>query len=195
MTKLWENPSPTSAFAAQNITLSSSDYDFLLVLSRFDTGGNTVANSVVVEKTNSAFVISYNYQGTSSYSRTCSITSGTTIACGDGYAAGQITNSACIPIVIYGFKKQIPMSSASTRDSITYEDVTVTFASVNAQSNTSATASAYTNTGTPFSYCVINTTNAWLGVCGYDPVTRRCSVMNYATSAVGATITIRVLFK
>lgn len=118
LTKLWENPSPTSSFSAQDITLSSSDYDFLLVLSRFDTGGNTVANSIIVEKTNSAFVISYNYQGTSSYSRTCGITSSTTISCDNAYAGGQVTNTTCIPIVIYGIKKTINLTFSAVAENV-----------------------------------------------------------------------------
>ena len=66
---------------------------------------------------------------------------------------------------------------------------------MNGESDRTVTASEYTESGTPFAYCMINNTNAWLYVVYYNPATRACHVMNYAKAPVSGTITIRVLFK
>lgn len=47
MTKLWENPDPTAEFAAQTITLSSSDYDLLLVIAKYINNSTRVISPVL----------------------------------------------------------------------------------------------------------------------------------------------------
>ena len=49
--KRWENASPTSNFAAQNINIGTSDYDFLVVPQQSATRGNaqTITTDIVVK--------------------------------------------------------------------------------------------------------------------------------------------------
>lgn len=49
--KVWENASPTSNFAAQNINIGTSDYDFLVVPQQSATRGNaqTITTDIVVK--------------------------------------------------------------------------------------------------------------------------------------------------
>ncbi len=49
MTKLWENSSPSSSFAAQSVTLSDdwSNYDFILISYIFSTGTQDYATLVI----------------------------------------------------------------------------------------------------------------------------------------------------
>lgn len=103
LTKLWENPNPTQAFAGQNIALSSSDYDLLLFISRFDTGGDTAVSTTIVQKGQNA-LISYCFN-TSIWNRTIAYNSNTLYVAADGYAGGVVSNTSCIPVVIYGIKK------------------------------------------------------------------------------------------
>lgn len=49
--KRWENASPTSNFAAQNINIGTSDYDFLIVPQQSATrgGAQTITTDIVVK--------------------------------------------------------------------------------------------------------------------------------------------------
>lgn len=48
-TILWTNPSPTSSFASQTITLSSDDYDFLLFVYRTDLTIYNAHSEIVIK--------------------------------------------------------------------------------------------------------------------------------------------------
>lgn len=115
--KLWENPSPTSAFSAQTITLASSDYDFLLTIYKQYKGYNT-ESAVIVEKGKDVFLglpvsttvgartmtRKMGYVSATSYSvEDCSMATGTT--------AGTTDNDMCIPVIIYGFKKSVDINA------------------------------------------------------------------------------------
>ena len=118
MTKLWENPNPTSSFASQNITLASDDYDFLLWVSSI---GSTKVSSTIMPKGKGCNLeySSASSGGSGSRTRSVTYTSDTIYAVADAYEADGTTaaivnNNRCIPLVIYGFKKQIPMNNVST---------------------------------------------------------------------------------
>ena len=52
LTKLWENPDPTSEFGAYDINLSSSDYDFLIVIFKYFKSIDIKFNVTVPKGTN-----------------------------------------------------------------------------------------------------------------------------------------------
>lgn len=119
MTKLWENPNPTSAFASQNITLSSGDYDFLLCTFRRDDSSED-RFSAIVEKGYS-FMLSCSWSDgakglviRSRYitrsSDTVFTAQGGRISAGDNPASYADSNSGCIPTVIYGIKKTVTVT-------------------------------------------------------------------------------------
>lgn len=111
-TVLWENPNPTASFSAQEITLSSDNYDILEMyytllqnqqcIIRFPkgtgtylmrTGGNNAVTSII------ARIINYNtdtsYNVGNAYS--CSIPS----------ATQEESNTSLIPVKIIGYKLSI----------------------------------------------------------------------------------------
>ena len=99
MTKLWENPSPTSDFTAQNIILSSSDYDMLLVLSRVSKTSQRNAPATIGNKGFSIFCQGSNVVDTRAYDA-----SGTTVAFENAQRNGSNNNAILIPYQIYGIK-------------------------------------------------------------------------------------------
>ena len=115
LTKLWENPSPTSAFAAQNITLSSSDYDMLIWISLEENNlGPGIGCSIIVPKGSDVFLnlCHATNGGSVSYRRLIDRTSDTVYAVDDNYSgvgatSATVDNSRNVPYQVYGFKKSI----------------------------------------------------------------------------------------
>jgi hypothetical protein len=110
MTKLWENPSPSSSFAVQNITLSSDNYDMLLILYNWSQyAASSFAN--IVQK-NHAFELSATLpssNGVQNESRYGEFNSTTEIHFNEGRSsvgttASTIDNARVIPTIIYGIK-------------------------------------------------------------------------------------------
>jgi len=108
---LWENPNPNVAFPAQNITLSSDDYDMSLIIYGLVIGG-LYEKSVVCRK-NAGALLDCAYEDasttpakSSNFIRTTSSYSPTVIHISDARIAytQEITNTLCIPICIYGIK-------------------------------------------------------------------------------------------
>ena len=100
MTKLWENPSPTSSFSAQSVTLSSGDYDLLVIRGVWSTQSNnkSVICPNIVKSGETFRMTSPNGGGNTYYVREGSV-SGTTVTFQTGSDADYI-----IPIDIYGIK-------------------------------------------------------------------------------------------
>lgn len=98
---LWTNPSPTSNFASQNITLSSSDYDMLLWI--FSTGTS-----------NSQYISFYTIKGKGVYAswvynstflaREINYSTDTQYAIGDNKTNGTTNNASTIPQYVIGYK-------------------------------------------------------------------------------------------
>lgn len=108
VTKLWENPAPSSPFAAQNITLNSSDYDFLIVFSKY---GNNIASSITAPKGFGVFlnIASATSDGAYGFRRSLNYIDDTTLGASDNYSAygtttATVDNTVNIPVVIYGIK-------------------------------------------------------------------------------------------
>lgn len=108
---LWTNPSPTASFAAQNVALSSSDYDLLLFVHRANNGSTAPCNSLVVPKgQNGNFATSgTSASGVIANDRRITYTDDTHIAYADNYYclshnAASVSNTRNIPYKIYGIK-------------------------------------------------------------------------------------------
>lgn len=125
MTKLWENPSPTSAFASQNITLSSSDYDILLVITRAHTS-NDICQSAITYKGGNADVFSSFYSSNQILVRQRALTyvSDTSYTVENCTQNGTAVNECLIPLVIYGIKKRATVKvdaiAANVKASVDY---------------------------------------------------------------------------
>lgn len=122
-TKLWENPSPTSVFAAQNITLASGDYDFLLVVSNLYTSMGERFS--VISPKGSNIYINYAVSGSGSRSanRTLTYVNDTTLTAEDAYTAigttqSSVDNARCIPIAIYGIKSTVSLKISAIASNV-----------------------------------------------------------------------------
>lgn len=104
MKLLWSNPSPTASFASQNITLSSSDYDFLLINARFDTGTASLGNVIIPKggAGNIYFISSNNIRLVRGFTSI----NATQVTVGSGTLGASVNDNDAIPTEIYGFKKQ-----------------------------------------------------------------------------------------
>ena len=115
LTKLWENPNPTEAFAGDTaITLSSDDYDFLLIVCSYDTADSVRAARLMQKgKTTTVDYGNGGSTGSRVFYRPFRTVTGTNlqIMAGKGYdaTAGSseiVNNSYMIPQIIYGLKKE-----------------------------------------------------------------------------------------
>lgn len=117
LTLLWENPNPGASFAAQDITLASDDYDFLLLICRFSLTYDREL-SFIVEKGKNEFINtgSTGSGGAIGIWRDFNRVNDTKYSVSNAYyamgATAQTNNDTnLIPQRIYGFKKQVPMQS------------------------------------------------------------------------------------
>ena len=106
MKKLWENTAPTASFNAQNITLASDDYDFLLAVGYHDISSTVRQVDSIIEKGKNGFL----ELGSQDYSRTITYTSDKVLSIGTGYAGNTANNNICVPIAIYGIKQKVSIS-------------------------------------------------------------------------------------
>jgi hypothetical protein len=102
---LWTNTSPSSSFAAQNITLSSSDYDVLEIFCRSDSNGG-LAWSV---RTLKGYGVNLEFNSTSStnrWVRRINRNSDTSFSADNAYKINDnsTTNDQCVPLYIVGYK-------------------------------------------------------------------------------------------
>ena len=111
MSKLWENPAPTSAFAAQNIELSSDDYDMLMVTGYEWKDEALKIPTVFSEKGNGMRLgfPAYGGSGVINFSRKITRTDDTHFSVDGCYRAPSsgspyVDNEYLIPTHIYGIK-------------------------------------------------------------------------------------------
>ncbi len=100
MTKLWENPSPTANFAAQNVTLSSDDYDLLLVSAIYAVGSHSVPAAIGTE----GYINLATYTGGVQEVLRAFESNGNIVTFSRALVNGAENNAYCIPITIYGIK-------------------------------------------------------------------------------------------
>ena len=108
---LWTNANPKSSFAAQNVQLSSSEYDLLLFIHRANNGSTAPCNSLIVPKgENGNFCVSgTSSNGVIANDRRITYTDDTHLAYADNYYcvshnAASVSNTRNIPYKIYGIK-------------------------------------------------------------------------------------------
>jgi hypothetical protein len=119
MTKLWENPSPTSSFAAQNITLSSDDYDMLMYVFKVDANTTRCCSEITMKGFGTTLSIAeFNNTSSSSRTRYINYTSDTVFNVSDGYINGTKNNSIIIPYQIYGIKTTASVKISAIAESV-----------------------------------------------------------------------------
>lgn len=115
MKLLWENPSPTAAFAAQTIAMDLSGYDFVEIYFRQQYGDSNLVYTKCLKDVNGylsdTLASSVAGRGTYAFQRSFSVaSSGVTFNnCSFGYTGQSATtnNNYCIPVKIYGIKNKI----------------------------------------------------------------------------------------
>lgn len=123
LTLLWENPNPTSSFAAQTISLDLSQYDVILFDIKADTNNSygyqysKSRNIGFINETIALHTLNYivpnGLSGQNVYTRTRNATISTSgITFGAGYTkkvsdsdVATVDNTTCIPLKIYGISK------------------------------------------------------------------------------------------
>lgn len=113
---LWKNPNPNNSFGAQTITLSSSDYDYLIFLCRFQSGMQIISQ-ITLKGCGTLFGVGWDYNGGSGntyysagFRRTFSRNSDTSFSVSDCYirqgsSTTNYTNSNnIVPLYVYGGK-------------------------------------------------------------------------------------------
>lgn len=102
--KVWLNQNPTLNFNSQNITLSSSDYDYLIFNYRNNENDGA---SVIVKKGQNAKLTYIVYDsGLFLYERTAKYVNDTTYQFLDAKFNGAVRNWLCVPVEILGIKIQ-----------------------------------------------------------------------------------------
>ena len=108
-TLLWTNPNPTSAFAAQTISLDLSKYDAVEVVARQYTGDQVVFSSKA-EVGKSGKLFCYGYHDARELDARKYEVSTTGVSFQIGYStmisdsSGTATGGNCVPYKIYGIK-------------------------------------------------------------------------------------------
>lgn len=116
LTKLWENPNPNVAFAAQNIELSSDDFDFTFWVANY--AGNVYSNIIIPKGKGGMFFIAGTTGGayTTTVQRDVVMVSDTEYSIGgamvqNSNAARTTNNVYFVPIAVYGFKKSLDITA------------------------------------------------------------------------------------
>lgn len=115
-TILWTNPNPTSVFGPQNITLSSSDYDFLeiyyydwidtkrMMSQKVIKGKNILINAIFYANTNvfmSNRPLTYNSDTSYSVGNCVALYGSST------FLVDQAINYVCVPLYVIGYKTEL----------------------------------------------------------------------------------------
>lgn len=104
---LWENISSLTTFNAQNITLSSGEYDYLIIYAYRNYAGSAKKSLSVVVERNKSIEINYcdYFDGrTRAWSRLIEIGDGVNISIGNATIEGSTSNNVLIPYKIIGCK-------------------------------------------------------------------------------------------
>lgn len=106
-TILWQNSNPTADFAAQTITLNSSDYDMLEIFYRSNAvGGTYFGGNRKILKGYGTQLDWNSISSTNRWSRRMTLVSDTAFSVGDSHLVntGDLTNDQCVPLYIIGYK-------------------------------------------------------------------------------------------
>ena len=112
---LWKNNSPTSNFAAQNVSVNYSGYRALKIFYNLTSSNSRQLSTEIVSLDTGGVLMRLTSDATEVYisSRSFNLTGGTTISFGDCYGAQlssnggriySVQNNTVIPFAIYGIK-------------------------------------------------------------------------------------------
>lgn len=103
---LWEKDSSVNTFTGQTITLSSDDYDYLIIFSHRTPASHTQTIGTLVEKNQTTEIQYGDYfvEYPRAWSRKVDITDGTNVKFYDATINGSVNNGALIPYKILGCK-------------------------------------------------------------------------------------------
>lgn len=111
-TLLWENSSPTSNFASQDMNLSSSDYDFFEIIFKIDKSSNMMVSSGRLPKGTGAYlnIVTGASSGVISRFRQITYSADNKLVAGAGRQAIGSTavadnNEMIIPVYVVGYNK------------------------------------------------------------------------------------------
>ena len=111
----WSNPSPTTSFAPQTITLKDN-YPMVFVVATYEARDDTSSENGTVSTIVSGYrgqVIAWNENMTWTYGRSC-VLNGKSLTIGDSRwliqnsSASAIQNDACVPKFVFGLKTVAP---------------------------------------------------------------------------------------
>lgn len=102
---IWTNPSPTSNFNAQTMSIDLSGYDYLIIKARRSTSSTACGSAVIPIDGDETIIFGGANTGFNLTGRTVKATS-SSIVFSSGYLQGNNTDSVawCIPIKIYGVR-------------------------------------------------------------------------------------------
>ena len=103
---LWTNPSPTSSFAAQDVSVDLSPYDWFVVETRWSTTSDLVLPLEMFEVDENRHMV---WMGNNSSNRTGGrvftySVANQEISFEGGYYNGSASNAYVIPLAVYGVK-------------------------------------------------------------------------------------------
>lgn len=103
--KLWENSSPTSDFSGQTITLSSSNYDYLMIYyARTPATRNEVFCNILEKNKETELLYSDFLNEVRTWNRSAVIRNGTSVTFGECLINGGTNNAGLVPQKIMGCK-------------------------------------------------------------------------------------------
>ena len=100
--QLWINPSPSSAFAGQTVSLDLTDYNMVLILFKWKSS-DADTGSTIIPKGYAGYV-GAPYTSANRYQRTITNVSNNGVIFDNGVIGGSYDNTSCVPIFIYGIK-------------------------------------------------------------------------------------------
>lgn len=115
---LWTNPNDNVSFSAQNITLSSADYDYLLIIARLLEGAPSEVSAIVKKGGSIPLDHSYYSNGVRVRRRVLVYNTDTSYSVGDATDQGGTYNQCLIPMAIYGIKQKITVSFDALAESV-----------------------------------------------------------------------------
>ena len=103
---LWTNSSPTSTFAAQNVSVDLSPYDWYAIEYRYSTTSTSILPLAMFEVNENRHLLSVaNNTSTRTGGRALTYSiANQEISFEGGYYNGSAANTSTIPVVIYGIK-------------------------------------------------------------------------------------------
>lgn len=106
---LWTNPNPTADFSAQNITLSSDDYDMLEFFWRNDVAGNRAFSTRTLKGYNVQSDMYSTVVPTRAWRRRADFVSNTSYSVGNCIRmeynqTAYNDNAYCVPLYVVGYK-------------------------------------------------------------------------------------------